>query len=130
MNKKFIVTLIVLLLSACASLHSVSIAAIPQDRSKMVETKSSSWALLGISFSNEFAEQVTTDLAAKCPNGEVSGILTKYSIYHYFLILKREVTAKGYCTQAEISTAPAATAIDAGNFSSPIETSTPMGSEQ
>jgi hypothetical protein len=129
MNKKIIASLTILLLSACASLRSVSVAAIPQDRSKIVEAKSSSWALLGISFSNEFAEQVTTDLAAKCPNGEISGILTKYSIYHYLLILKREVTAKGYCTQVETNTVASPATIDAGNFSAPLETSTPMESE-
>ena len=86
-----------LLFNSCVSLKTVSLTEIPQNRSKVVQSKGGSWTFLGIAFSNSFADSVVEDLKKQCPNGQIKGILTKYQLKVYFLIIKREVVAKGFC---------------------------------
>ena len=86
-----------LFLNTCVSLRTVSLTEIPQNRSKVVQSKSSNWTFLGLAFSNSFADSAVEKLKKQCPNGQIKGILTKYQLKIYFLIIKREITAKGFC---------------------------------
>lgn len=88
-----------LTLSACASLNSVSITPVPAERSNQVSAESERWIILGLNFDNDYADKVAADLSRKCQSGKISGILTKDESYMYFLffVMKRKVTATGYC---------------------------------
>jgi hypothetical protein len=86
-------------LTHCASLNSVSLTQIPQNRSQPVQAEASKWVFLALNFNNDYVNEVTEDLRAKCPQGKVTGILTKYTTTSYLLICKHEVTAKGYCVK-------------------------------
>lgn len=92
-------SLLLLSLTACASINSVSLTPIPASRQKKVEASAKRWIILGFNFDNDFIEPVVEDLKQKCPNGVVSGILTKDETYSYFLVFRKELTAIGYCNE-------------------------------
>lgn len=86
-------------LTGCASVNSVSLTPIPADRRSPVKVEVSKTIILGFNFDNDFVDQVVSGLQKKCPQGKVSGILTKDENINYFLYLvwKKQVTATGYC---------------------------------
>jgi hypothetical protein len=98
-----LVLLVVNLLSfgGCASLQSVSLSPVPIERTKKIEAEGWTWGLLGIYFSNSFADEAIDQLRAKCPGGKISGIYTKYETRLYPLWSTRQVTASGYCVNAD-----------------------------
>ena len=85
------------ILSGCASLHSVSVTRVPQDRHAPIQSESSGWGLFGIYFNNDFVNEAVEKLDAQCPNGKISGIMTKYSSKFYFFWTTRTIDATGYC---------------------------------
>jgi hypothetical protein len=89
----------VLLLSGCASINSLSVTPIPVNRSNKISAEASRWIILGLNFDNDYADEVAHNLSSKCPNGKITGILTKDEDYFYFLFLvfKKQITATGYC---------------------------------
>jgi hypothetical protein len=93
-------TLIVLSLSACVSLNSISLTQVPEVRDHQISAKSDSWTLLGIAFSNDFVDEAVIELKSKCVDGRIEGILTKHQTTFYFLVFKREVVATGFCKQS------------------------------
>jgi len=99
-----LLTLIVsTILVSCVSLQSVSLTQVPAAREKVVSAEASKFLFLGIAFDNDFVDDVTRDLKAKCPDGKISGILTKDEAVNYFLFIftRRRVSATGYCLQGE-----------------------------
>lgn len=97
--KTIILSLITLLITSCASINSVSLTPIPADRSQLVTAETSKTIFLGFNFNNDFADNLVGDLKSKCPNGIVSGVLTKDEVIHYFIVHTRKITATGYCIQ-------------------------------
>lgn len=89
----------VTLLSNCASINSVSLTPIPADRKYQVRSDRSKVIILGFNFNNDFVDDVVEDLKRQCPNGKVSGLLTKDENINYFLYIvwKKQLTATGYC---------------------------------
>ena len=87
--------------TGCASLQSVSVTAVPAERTHAVHADASNTAFLGIHFSNSFADGLRDDLRRQCPHGRVTGIFTKYETYWVVLVETREVTATGYCVTGE-----------------------------
>jgi hypothetical protein len=86
-------------LTGCASLNSVSVTPVPANRKNVVTAEADRWIILGLNFDNDYVDTVSKELADKCRDGKVSGILTKDQTFYYFLffVLKRNVTATGYC---------------------------------
>jgi hypothetical protein len=84
-------------LAGCTSLQSVSVTQIPSDRSRPLHAQVSNTALLGIHFDNDFIEPLTADLMRQCPQGRVTGILTKQESSLYVIVQVRRVVATGYC---------------------------------
>lgn len=104
--KQFSLILILsMLLSACASINSVSVTSIPAKKGTPIKAEGSRVIVLGLSFDNDFVDRMTEDLKAQCPNGEVKGILTKDEtiLYFLFVVYKRKVTATGYCQKNNIA---------------------------
>lgn len=91
----------------CASVNSVSLTPIPKDRSKQVSAEVSKTIFLAFNFDNDYVEPIVTELKSKCPQGMVTGILTKDEVIHYFIVHTRRVTATGYCLQAPVAAVPA-----------------------
>jgi hypothetical protein len=114
-------SLIIALCTGCASLQSVSVTNIPRERGKPVEATADNVAVLGIHFTNDFADDLPDDLRAQCPNGKVTGIYSKYESTWYVLVQERSVTAKGYCVPGEKqAAAPAAPAAPTAPAAPPV----------
>lgn len=94
-------------LVGCAAVNSVSLTPIPAQRNRPVKAEVSKWLILGIAFDNDFIDPLVGDLKQQCPNGVVSGILTKDETYSYFLVFKKQVTATGYCNISQARSARA-----------------------
>ena len=86
-----------LALSACASLGSVSITQVPSDRSHPIEAESHDWTIFGIAGDNDFADDVPKQLHKQCPNGKVTGLITKSESKLWVFVARRRVTARGFC---------------------------------
>jgi len=97
--KKMVVLGMIVALSGCVSLQSVSLTQIPKSRSKVVTATADKFLFFYISFDNDFVDEVTRQLERKCKDGKVTGILTKDSVTTYFPLIfhSRVVTARGYC---------------------------------
>ncbi len=96
-NKKLWGAALLVLATSCALLNTVSVTSIPANRAKPVTAEAHDWVILGLNFENGFVDTVRDKLREQCPNGKVSGILTKYEHVSYFLWYKRSVSATGYC---------------------------------
>lgn len=96
MNK--IIGLVLLLsLAGCASVQSLSLTQIPAKRTEKVQTQASKFIILGFNFNNDFVDDAVEDLKRQCPNGIVTGILTKDEVISYIFAHRRQITATGYC---------------------------------
>ncbi len=102
MLKKIISAIGLFGLTHCASLNSVSLTQIPKDRTQKIQADSSKWVFFALNFNNDYVDQVTESLRAKCPQGKVTGILTKYVTTAYVFVFKHEVTAEGYCVKDKL----------------------------
>lgn len=105
--KKQLLTLITLLslflLNSCTSLNTVSLTSIPQQRNHPVKAEVSKFIFLAFTFDNDFVDELNSDLKRQCPNGMISGILTKDEVVNYFLYIfwTHRVKAEGYCVTAQ-----------------------------
>jgi len=90
-----------LILGGCVSLYSASLTQIPVKRDNKISAESKKLIFLGLTFDNDYVDKVRDDLARKCPNGKVSGILTKDEFIAYFppFVMARRIAAEGYCEQ-------------------------------
>lgn len=98
--KSILAAIPLVLLGGCASVNSVSLTPIPVNRSQPVKAEVSRWIFLGFNFDNDFIDPLVGDLKTQCPNGVISGILTKDETISYFLVFKKQVTATGFCNSA------------------------------
>lgn len=94
---KKLVLLSVLFLAGCVSVNSVSLTPIPSGRSRPVSAEVSKTVFLGFNFDNDFINPLVEKLKDQCPNGVVSGILTKDETIAYVLVFTKRVVATGYC---------------------------------
>lgn len=94
---KTIALVLVTSLVGCASVNSVSLTPIPANRDHKVSASAQRWIILGFNFDNDFIDPLVDDLKQQCPQGVVSGILTKDETYSYLLVFKKQVNVTGYC---------------------------------
>ncbi len=94
-------------LMGCASINSVSMTSVPAKRTKEIRAERSKLIFLGFNFDNDFVNEMTEDLKAQCPNGQVQGILTKDEtiLYFLFFVYSRRVVATGYCNTQQVTRA-------------------------
>jgi hypothetical protein len=99
MRQVFLLLLAMFFLSSCAYVNSISLTPIPANRKSVVKSEKSKTIFLGFNFDNDFIDEVVDDLIRQCPNGKVTGILTKDVNVDYFLYIvwKKQITATGYC---------------------------------
>jgi hypothetical protein len=92
-----------IMMSGCASINSVSLTPIPTQRKTSVRTEKSKIIFLGFNFDNDFVDDAVEDLKTQCPNGQVTGLLTKDEtvLYFLFIVWKKKITATGYCVAME-----------------------------
>ncbi len=90
---------------SCAHVNSLSITQIPIKRDQKVEVTVSKIVILGLNFSNDYVDEMTDDLKSQCPNGKVTGVLTKDVEVNYFLwiVYKKQVEVTGYCEPALVA---------------------------
>lgn len=88
-----------MIFAGCVSLQSVSQSSIPAKKGREITAQAGKVIILGFNFDNDYVDAVSEDLKRQCPQGKISGILTKDEAIHYFLffVWKRQVTATGYC---------------------------------
>ncbi|SQD78501.1 hypothetical protein [Moritella yayanosii] len=97
MNRNFYLLLIVLTLSGCVGLNSVSMTQIPKDKGQLVEANAHDWVFMNFTTQNDFADSAVTKLKQQCVGGKISGVYTKHQTTSYVLVFKREVIVSGYC---------------------------------
>ena len=97
MIRNFYLLLIVLTLSGCVGLNSVSMTQIPKDKGQLVEANAHDWVFMNFTTQNDFADNAVTELKQQCVGGKISGVYTKHQTTSYVLIFKREVIVSGYC---------------------------------
>ena len=100
---KLILFSLLLGLAGCASINSVSLTPIPAGRSNVVTARVEKFIILGFNFDNDYVNPLVEELKKKCPNGVVSGILTKDEVIHYFLAHNHIVTATGFCNRGNVA---------------------------
>ncbi len=88
-------------LAGCASVNSVSLTPIPRQRSNRVQAEVTKTIFLAFNFDNDYVDGLVEDLKRQCPNGVVSGILTKDETISYILVFKKRVVATGFCNSAQ-----------------------------
>ena len=83
----------------CTHLRSLSVTTIPEDRSRPVSAAAQRTIVLGINADNDYAKTLVQDLAKQCPNGTVSGVVTRYerSMVVPIFAYANRVYAEGYC---------------------------------
>lgn len=88
--------------SSCVHVQSVSLTQIPEKRTNKVTANTEKWIIFLANFDNDFVDRIGDDLKQKCSGGKVQGILTKDEVTNYFLglVMKRSVSATGYCNKA------------------------------
>jgi hypothetical protein len=96
-SKMLIATIPALLISGCAHVNSVSLTPIPSNRTKTVQAEVEKTIFLAFNFDNDFVDELIPELKRQCPNGVISGILTKDETTAYVLVFKRRVSATGFC---------------------------------
>lgn len=91
-----------LVFTGCVHIQSVSLTQIPEKRTNKVTTSTEKWIFLFLNFDNDYVDKLNEDLKEKCTGGKIQGILTKDEITDYFLafVMKRKITATGYCNKA------------------------------
>jgi len=97
MIRKFCLLLIVLTLSGCVGLNTVSMTQIPKDKGQLVEANAHDWVFLNFTTQNDFADKAVESLKAQCVDGKISGVFTKHQTTSYLLVFKRESIVSGYC---------------------------------
>lgn len=90
--------LLTMFVAGCTSIQSVSLTPIPANRSKTVRAQASKTVFLGFNFDNDYIDPLVDDLKRQCPQGVISGILTKDELTSYVLVFTRTVTATGFCS--------------------------------
>jgi hypothetical protein len=107
---KFLSLLLVLpLLAGCASVNSISMTTIPKDRNQVVRAEVSKTIFLAFNFDNDFVDPLVEKLKAQCPQGIVTGILTKDEVISYVIVHTRRVVATGFCVRGQGAQASATT---------------------
>lgn len=94
-----------LTLAGCASINSVSLTPVPAGRANVVRAQAEKTIILGFNFDNDFINPIVQDLKRQCPNGVVSGILTKDEVISYVFVHTRRVVATGYCSSGATAAA-------------------------
>ncbi|MGZ3772446.1 MAG: hypothetical protein ACXVCY_01850 [Pseudobdellovibrionaceae bacterium] len=87
-------------LSGCASINSVSLTPVPSKRNNPVKAEVSKTIFLGFNFDNDYINPLVDNLKRQCPNGVVSGILTKDETISYIIVHTKHIVASGFCNSA------------------------------
>jgi hypothetical protein len=70
----------------------------PLSEYRVVEAKADQRVIMGIVTQTDYVNEAYAALEKTCPDGQVTGIQTRYSTSHGFLSWRNVVTMKGYCT--------------------------------
>ena len=71
----------------------------PLDTYKRVEAKASQFVVMGLVRNTHYADQAFEQLLKACPEGKVTGILTRFSTSHGFFSWTNEIKMMGYCVK-------------------------------
>lgn len=98
---KLISVTLILLLTSCAHVRSVSQTSIPSKKANPVKAEVKNNIFLLFNFSTNYLNDLTSQLQNSCPTGRVEGILTKDVIVTYFplIFMQEQITAEGYCVK-------------------------------
>lgn len=65
---------------------------------RVVEAKADQRVIMGMVTQTDYVNEAYAALEETCPDGQVTGIQTRYSTSHGFLSWRNVVTMRGYCT--------------------------------
>jgi|APSaa5957512535_1039671.scaffolds.fasta_scaffold19116_3 hypothetical protein len=95
-------TLCCILITGCGhSIHMVHVSGFNEmqlvDSKRQVEARAEQFVVMGFITQNNYVNQVYKQLLATCPNGNISGITTKFSTSAGFLSWTNKVLLQGTC---------------------------------
>lgn len=90
---------LLLSMTGCVHMASVSLTQIPAERSKPVEAQVSKFVFLGFNFDNSYVDEISYKLQSQCPDGRIEGLLTEFNTTGYVLFFDHVVKAKGFCVR-------------------------------
>lgn len=104
---KILLPVFFLALCGCTTLHSVSLTSVPAQRSQKISAQREKFIIMGFNFENDYVADVAADLRRQCPQGFISGVLTKHETVNYFLYFfwKQRVTSEAFCSNKAVSKA-------------------------
>lgn len=101
MIKKISLLTAVCFLSACAhSVHLYQADHLEGQKGQLIESLSEQKVILGFTKDTLYADQAFDQLKAKCPNGRVEGINTRYSTSLGFFSWTNKIRMRGYCVKS------------------------------
>jgi hypothetical protein len=98
-----------LVLASCATVHSAYMTnvSVPSSQGRTISASSSRFVFLAFNFDNEYAFEAQQRLAAKCPEGMVTGIFTTFETKWYVFFTDFQLKARGTCVQKRSAAADA-----------------------
>ena len=69
----------------------------PMSAYHLVEARTEQRVFLGFVDNTDYVDEAFSQLQDKCPQGQVTGIQTRYSTSHGFLSWTNVILMKGYC---------------------------------
>ncbi len=100
MNKLILV--FVFIFSSCSSsVHLVNMSDFDTKEKftsgKWVQVEATQKVIMGFKFDTNYVNQAKTDLIAKCEDGDIQGITTRYSTDHGFFHWINKINMQGLC---------------------------------
>ena len=95
------ILLFILLASCSHSVHLVNVSDYEinknLDQGKKIEVETKQFVILRFVYDTKYVDQAKEDLIAKCPQGEIKDIVTRYSTSHGFLSWHNKIFMQARC---------------------------------
>ena len=92
----FLTALLVLVLSGCGTIQSMSVSNIVPENKNIVSAEETGTGILYLSIPDLI---IADKLRKQCPNGEVNGVQTRLTLRNFFIFQFYKLKAEGYCSK-------------------------------
>ena len=96
-----LLSLLFILASCSHSVHQVSMSdhnlIMNPAKAQKISTLSEQTVIFWFKFDTDYVDQAKAQLEKKCPNGEITNIMTRYSTSHGFFHWKNKIYMEGLC---------------------------------
>lgn len=106
MIKPLLLAMLFFMVGCTHSIHLVHVSDfVPEvgsaQKGKLITSMGKQFTIMGITGNTRYVEKALKKLVEQCPNGEVQGILTRFSTDHGFFSWTNRVVMEGRCLEKE-----------------------------